>query len=360
MTEQSVLVDVRNGVGHLTLNRPAGLNAINMEMVQLLRQQLDAWHNDPAIRLIVLRASGEKAFCAGGDIRSLYDSFKAGDGMYMTFFEEEYALDQLIHTYSKPVLALMDGFVLGGGMGLAQAASHRVVTERVKMGMPETGIGYFPDVGGSYFLPRLEGAIGQYLGVTGTHIRAADALYCGLADYCISSEDVAELDQALDSQNWSADPTTDLDQLLNKRASQKIPGSEVKALRSAIDRHFSQPDMLKVRASLASENDPAFQDWAERTLAAIDSKSPLAMNVTLELLRRGGELDLADCFELELYLDRQWFAKGDIMEGVRALIVDKDKNPRWNPPTLAEVKTEQVAGFFAGFNARSVNELRQD
>lgn len=349
MTEQTVLAHVRNSVGHLTLNRPAGLNALNLGMVRQLRQQLDAWLNDDQVRLVVLRANGEKAFCAGGDIRGLYDSYLAGDGMYMTFFAEEYALDQLIHDYPKPVVALMDGFVLGGGMGLAQAASHRVVTERVKMGMPETGIGYFPDVGGSYFLPRLDGAIGQYLGVTGSHIRAADALYCGLADHCLSSELIGEFDQALDSLQWSEEPGSDLDQLLHKRASQKIPGSEIKAMRSTIDHHFSQPDMLRIRASLAAEECPAYQDWAERTLAAIDSKSPLAMNVTLELLRQGRELSLADCFALELHLDAQWFAKGDIMEGVRALIIDKDKNPKWNPPTLDDVSPARVAEFFADF-----------
>lgn len=349
MSEQTVLVEVRNGVGHLTLNRPAGLNALNLDMVRQLRSQLDAWLQDDGIKAVVLRANGEKAFCAGGDIRGLYDSYLAGDGMYMTFFREEYALDQLIHAYPKPVLALMDGFVLGGGMGLAQAASHRVITERVKMGMPETGIGYFPDVGGSYFLSRLEGAIGQYLGVTGTHIRAADALYCGLADHCLGSELIGEFDQELNQLDWSAEPAKDLDQLLNKRASQKIPGSEIKAMRSAIDHHFSQPDMHRIRASLAAEECPAFQDWAERTLAAIDAKSPLAMCVTLELLRQGRELTLADCFALELHLDSQWFADGDIMEGVRALIVDKDKNPRWNPPTLAEVDPARVAAFFAGF-----------
>ena len=139
MTEQTVLVEVRNGVGHLTLNRPAGLNALNLDMVRQLRKQLDAWQSDDQIRVLVLRANGEKAFCAGGDIRSLHDSYLAGDGMYMTFFQEEYALDQLLHAYPKPIVALMDGFVLGGGMGLAQAASHRVVTERVKMGMPLAG-----------------------------------------------------------------------------------------------------------------------------------------------------------------------------------------------------------------------------
>ncbi|MGN5518743.1 enoyl-CoA hydratase/isomerase family protein [Halopseudomonas sp. Lyrl_26] len=354
MSEQTVLVEVRNSVGHLTLNRPAGLNALNLDMVRQLRSQLDVWLQDDGIKAVVLRANGEKAFCAGGDIRGLYDSYLAGDGMYMTFFREEYALDQLIHAYPKPVLALMDGFVLGGGMGLAQAASHRVITERVRMGMPETGIGYFPDVGGSYFLPRLEGAIGQYLGITGSHIRAADALYCGLADHCLGSELLGELDQALDSMQWTDEPASDLDTLLRKRASQKIPGSEIKAMRSAIDHHFSQPDMQRIRTSLAAEDCPAYQDWAERTLAAIDSKSPLAMNVTLELLRQGRELSLADCFALELHLDAQWFAKGDIMEGVRALIIDKDKNPRWNPPTLEEVSPARVTEFFAGFEPGQV------
>lgn len=356
MTEQTVLASVRNNVGHLTLNRPSGLNALNLDMVRQLRQYLDAWMADNEIRVVVLRANGDKAFCAGGDIRSLYDSFKAGDGMYLTFFEEEYALDQMIHTYPKPVLALMDGFVLGGGMGLAQAASHRVVTERVKMGMPETGIGYFPDVGGSYFLSRLAGAIGQYLGITGSHIRAADALYAGLADHCISSEMIDELDQALNRQEWSDDPARDLTQLLHKHTSQKIPGSEIKALRPAIDRHFGQPDMARIRDSLSGEDCPAYQDWAASTLTAIDAKSPLAMCVTLELLRQGRELSLADCFALELHLDRQWFAKGDIMEGVRALIIDKDKNPRWTPPTLAEVTSAQVAEFFDKPMALSLSE----
>lgn len=349
MTEQTVLVEVRNSVGHLTLNRPAGLNALNLDMIRQLRKQLDTWLDDDQVRVVVLRANGEKAFCAGGDIRGLYDSYLAGDDMYMTFFTEEYALDQLIHDYPKPVLALMDGFVLGGGMGLAQAATHRVITERVKMGMPETGIGYFPDVGGSYFLPRLEGAIGQYLGVTGTHIRAADALYAGLADYCLNHDQIAELEQTLDTLRWSREPDRDLDQLLIERAQQQLPGSEIEAMHTAIDQHFGQPDMLSIRAALAAEQRDDYREWAQRTLAAIDSKSPLAMDVTLELLRQGRELSLPDCFALELHLDSQWFSDGDIMEGVRALIVDKDRNPKWNPPTLEDVSPARVAEFFAGF-----------
>ena len=348
-TERPVLAAVRNHIGHLTLNRPAGLNAVNLEMVRLLDQQLRAWAVDPAIHAVVLRANGEKAFCAGGDIRSLYDSFKRGDTEHETFFEEEYALDQYIHAYPKPLLALMDGFVLGGGMGLVQGAALRVITERGRMGMPEVGIGYFPDVGGSYFLSRLPGELGTYMGVTGLPIRAADALHAGLADWCISHEQIAELDRCLDHMSWSIHPQEALRTLVATLGTNRLPGSELKALHQAIDEHFGQHDVAAIRASLAAETRSEFSDWAEETLKVLDSRSPLAMCVTREMLRRGRNLPLAECFALELHLDRQWFAQGDIMEGVRALIIDKDKSPRWNPPTLAEVTPERVQAFFAGF-----------
>ncbi len=350
-TERPVLAAVRNHVGHLTLNRPAGLNAVTLEMVRLLHQQLSAWAADPQIHAVVLRANDEKAFCAGGDIRSLYDSFQRGDTEHETFFEEEYALDQYIHAYPKPLLALMDGFVLGGGMGLVQGASLRVVTERVRMGMPEVGIGYFPDVGGSYFLSRLPGELGTYMGVTGLQIRAADALHVGLADWCVSHDQIAELDRCLDRMSWSVHPQEALRTLVATLGTNRLPGSELKALHQAIDEHFAKQDVASVRASLAAENRPEFSDWAAETLKVLDSRSPLVMCVTLEMLRRGRNLPLADCFALELHLDRQWFAKGDIMEGVRALIIDKDKSPRWNPPTLAEVTPERVQAFFDGFKA---------
>ncbi|KGK82028.1 crotonase [Stutzerimonas degradans] len=348
-TERPVLAAVRNHIGHLTLNRPAGLNAVNLEMVRLLDQQLRAWAVDSAIHAVVLRANGEKAFCAGGDIRSLYDSFKRGDTEHETFFEEEYALDQYIHAYPKPLLALMDGFVLGGGMGLVQGAALRVITERVRMGMPEVGIGYFPDVGGSYFLSRLPGELGTYMGVTGLPIRAADALHAGLADWCISHEQIAELDRCLDHMSWSIHPQEALRTLVATLGTNRLPGSELKALHQAIDEHFGQHDVAAIRASLAAETRSEFSDWAEETLKVLDSRSPLAMCVTREMLRRGRDLPLVECFALELHLDHQWFAQGDIMEGVRALIVDKDKSPRWNPPTLAEVTPERVQAFFAGF-----------
>ena len=345
--EAPVLIEVRNRVGYLTLNRPAGLNAVTLPMVRNLHRQLLDWADDQDVVAVVLRAAGEKAFCAGGDIRSLYDSYQNGESLHRVFFEEEYALDRYIHAYRKPLLALMNGFVLGGGMGLVQGASLRVISERTRMGMPEVGIGYFPDVGGSYFLPRLPGNLGIYMGITGNHVSSADALYAGLADYCVPYERFAELEQRLDQQDWSAPAQEALTDLVSSMGRTELPDSPFRALFPAIEKHFAYDSIADIRQSLAEENRPEYRDWAAETLKIIDSRSPLSLSVTLEMLRRGRTLSLAECFRMELHLDRQWFDQGDIIEGVRALIVDKDKNPRWDPPTLEEVTPERVAAFFA-------------
>lgn len=346
----TVLAEVRNGVGHLTLNRPGALNTLDLPMIRQLCRHLFAWEKAPEIVAVTLRGAGEKAFCAGGDIRMLYDSHLACDDLHELFLEEEYALDEYLHNYAKPVLALCDGYVLGGGMGLAQAASIRVITERTRMGMPEVGIGFYPDVGGSYFLSRLPGELGTYLGVTGNQVRAADALYAGLADFCLPSERLVELDALLDRFNWSGTPADDLQDLLAGLATARIPGAELKACRQVIDECFAAPDVPAIRAALLRETRPELRDWAEETVKVLDSRSPLAMAVTLELLRRGRYLSLADCFALELHLDYQWFDKGDLMEGVRALIIDKDKRPRWNPPILEQLVPLKVQSFFDGFS----------
>jgi enoyl-CoA hydratase/carnithine racemase len=240
-TGNAVLAAVRNHIGHLTLNRPAGLNALTLDMVRILQKQLDAWAQDDEVYAVVLRGSGDKAFCAGGDIRSLYDSHKNGLTAHLDFFVEEYALDLAIHRYRKPVLALMDGYVLGGGMGLAQGADLRVVTERSRLAMPEVAIGYFPDVGGSYFLPRVPGELGIYLGVTGVQIRAADALYCGLADWCLNSEVLPQLDQQLDSLQWNGNALKDLQSLLAKKRRAAIARCPAEKTAPG-HRPFLQPD----------------------------------------------------------------------------------------------------------------------
>ncbi|MDD0976162.1 enoyl-CoA hydratase/isomerase family protein [Pseudomonas fontis] len=347
-TAPDVLAEVRNHIGHLTLNRPAGLNALTLDMVRHLHRQLDTWAGDANIHAVVLRGEGPKGFCAGGDIRSLYDSYKSGTSLHRDFFIEEYALDQLIHHYRKPVVALMDGFTLGGGMGLAQGADLRVVTERSRLAMPEVGIGYFPDVGGSYFLSHIPGELGTYLGVTGVQVQAADALYCGLADWFVDSSLLAKLDERLDSLNWGEYPLKDLQGLLAKLGTQTLDNPPLAALRPAIDHFFGLPDIASVIEQLRAVTVADSHEWALKTADLLETRSPLALAVTLELLRRGRHLSLEQCFAMELHLDQQWFEHGDLIEGVRALLIDKDKQPRWNPATVAGLSRARVDQFFEG------------
>ncbi|WNC08470.1 enoyl-CoA hydratase/isomerase family protein [Pseudomonas coleopterorum] len=346
--DDQVLGEVRNHIGHLTLNRPAGLNALTLDMIRVLRGYLDAWALDPHIHAVVLRGAGDRGFCAGGDIRNLYLSYRGHEALHEVFFDEEYALDQCLHQYRKPVLALLDGYTLGGGMGLAQAAELRVVTERSKLGMPEVAIGYFPDVGASYFLSRIPGEIGTYLGVTGVQIEAADALYCGLADWYLESDRLTLLDERLDRLQWGDNPLKDLQGVLARLGVQSLPDAPLHRLRPAIDHFFSQDDLTSLVEQLENVNVADSQQWAQNTAQLMRTRSPVAMAVTLELLRRGRHLSLDDCFALELHLNRQWFEQGDLIEGVRALLIDKDKNPRWNPPTLDRLTPARIEPFFQG------------
>jgi enoyl-CoA hydratase/carnithine racemase len=344
LPDAALLVSVENNVGYLTLNRPARLNTLNLALVRQLHEHLSAWEDDPDVLIVVLSGAGDRAFCAGGDIRALYDSYLRGDGEYQRFFEQEYALDHHIHRYRKPLLALMDGLVLGGGMGLAQGASLRVVTERARLGMPEVAIGYFPDVGASFFLPRLPGQVGIYLAVTGQQVNAADAIYTGLADVCIASEKLDELRRRLDSHAWSADPASDLRGLVAALAVYLPPGP-VQSMRPVIDDYFGLADMLTIRSTLSTVTNPQWESWAKETAALLDSRSPLAMSVALELMRWGRHRNLEECLAMESSMQRQWFDNGDIIEGIRALLVDKDHYPKWRPASLQAVSTREVQAF---------------
>lgn len=299
-----IVAHVRSGVATVTLNRPAALNALSFGMLVALRDWLDAWERDPAVRLVVLRGAGQKAFCAGGDVRALYQHLVSGGTDHHRFFEVEYALDYRIHTYPKTIAAMMDGIVMGGGMGISQGARVRIVGDRTKMAMPETAIGLFPDVGGSYFLSRVPGKVGIYLGLVGPTIDAADAIYCGLADVYAGAQD--------------------------------DPKSALEVLRPAIDRHFGHGSVEAIVDSLESEKDPARREWAQRTLEALSRRSPTLLAVTLEQLRRGATMSLAECFRMELDLIHACFAHGDMQEGIRALIIEKDMKPRWKTPGRVE------------------------
>lgn len=350
----TVLADVRNHIGHLTLNRPAGLNALDLQMVRALTRQLALWAEDDGVYAVVLRGAGDKAFCAGGDIRALYEAWQdnasgpEGEPAHRVFFAEEYALDLAIHRYRKPIVALMDGLVLGGGMGLAQGAELRVVTERSRLGMPEVAIGYFPDVGASHFLSRLPGEIGTYLGVSGVQIGAADALYCGLADWAMDSTMLGRLDHMLDHLKWKSTPLKDLQGAMARLGRQHLPSPPLEALRPAIDHFFARPDIASIIEQLQQVTVADTHQWALDIVNRMLGHSPLSMAVTLEMLRRGRHLSLPACFEMELHLNRHWFERCDFLEGVRALIIDKDKKPRWKHARPQDVGPAQVQGFFSG------------
>ncbi len=337
-------------VGHtgiLTLDRSKALNSLSLAMIRTLTQTLNAWRDDASIKAVLIKSSSEKAFCAGGDIRFFYEAGRAapagGGALLEDFFTEEYALNHLIHHYPKPYIAVMDGVVMGGGMGIAQSGEKnqlRIVTERTKMAMPEVNIGLFPDVGGSFFLPRTPGKIGIYLGITGETINAADALYAGLADVYLPGAQVAQLADVL---TLSADPREAIRDFAAPFQAElaALPGT-LEAQRALIDRHFAHDSVIDVIASLRSDDDP----FAVKTAAILDKRSPLMMCVTFTLLKCGAQLDLADCLRLERTLVRRAFEGGEIIEGVRALVIDKDNAPRWNPARIEDVTAEMVARFF--------------
>lgn len=346
--DQHVLAHVSNHIGFLTLNRPAGLNALTLDMVRQLTAALQGWAQDDSVHAVVLRGSGDKAFCAGGDVRALYDSYLGQLGLHESFFSEEYALDLLLHHYRKPLLAIIDGYCLGGGMGLAQACELRVVTEHSQLGMPETAIGFFPDVGGSYFLSRIPGELGTYLGLSGHRVGAADALYCGLADWQVPRERLADLTQGLADIQWTDSPLKDLQNLLARLGTQALPNPPLAELRPAIDHFFAQQDVAAIHQQLRQVNLGASREWALATAAVLEQRSPLAMAVTLQMLRRGRHASLEACFAQETHVGKQWLAQGDFLEGVRAQLVDKDKQPRWRHASLDALAPADWETFFEG------------
>jgi enoyl-CoA hydratase/carnithine racemase len=344
---EHVLTRVANGTGVITLDRPKALNALSLGMVRKLAEVLRAWRADPAVAAVVITSSSDKALCAGGDIRFFYDVGRAppmgGSALLEDFFSEEYALNHLIHFYPKPYIALMEGVVMGGGMGISQGGpgcGMRIVTERTKIAMPEVNIGLFPDVGGSHFLSHAPGQLGLYLGLTGLTIGAADALYVGLADLFAPSAQMPAL-KAL-AEATPGDRLADAIRAFAAPFAGAAGASELQAQRALIDRHFGQPSVAAIIESLASDASP----FAQQALAAMRQRSPLLMCVTRELLARGAQLDVADCLRMERTLVRRNFEHGEVLEGVRALVIDKDNAPKWNPPALEQVTPEMVAQFF--------------
>lgn len=318
-TAEATVIAGREGVaGTILMNRPRALNALDVGMIAAIHAALRGFRADAAVQLVILEGAGGRAFCAGGDVRRMRDLALAGDAAAIeAFFAAEYAMNLAIADFPRPWVSLIDGVCMGGGIGVSVHGSHRIVTEHALLAMPETAIALFPDVGTSFVLPRLPGALGRWLALTGARLKGAEAVEAGLATHVVPRDDLPALRAALAAEGIGA-----LD-----RFARPVPPGAVAAQRAAVDRCFGHPTLPAIRAALAAEG----TGWAREQLATLARMSPTSLAVTAELLRRGATMDLAACLRMELALTRTVTRHPDFAEGVRAVLVDKDNAPRWAP-----------------------------
>ncbi len=341
-SEPPVLLHRDGQAAHVVLNRPRAINALTHEMVRIITAALEEWREDDSVRTVVLTGAGERGLCAGGDIVAMWRDAKAGGTEAAAFWADEYRLNALIASYPKAYVAIMDGIVLGGGIGLSAHAPQRVVTERSSIGMPETGIGFLPDVGGTFLLSHAPGETGTHLGLTAGSVGAGDAIAIGFADHYVPSDRLPALLAAL--------ATTDADEAL-AAFEEPAPASPLAAARAWLDAVYDGDDALAIVARLRALG----TEDATRAADAIEAKSPTSVKVTLRALREAAAMDrLEPALDLEYRLALGFHSSHDFVEGVRAQVVDKDRNPRWSPATLAEVGEADVAAYFAPVGAREL------
>jgi enoyl-CoA hydratase len=338
---EHVLTAVDGALGHITLNRPRAMNALTLDMVRAIDATLIAWEDDPAVAVVLLDGAGDRGLCAGGDIVALHDSAKRRDGLAQEFWRDEYVLDARIARYPKPFVAIMDGVVMGGGVGLSAHASHRVASERLATAMPEVGIGFAPDVGGTYLLSRTPGELGTHLALTGERIGARDAILCGLADRVLAASDVAALVDGL------RDGDVDVALARATRAGMTIPEARLVRDRVWIDACYASDDVEEILDRLRARSEPEAAAAAD----ALASKSPTSLRVTLRALRSARDLPtLEACLDQEYRISCAFLETPDFVEGIRAAVIDKDRSPRWRPPRLADVVTAEVDRHFAALD----------
>lgn len=340
--EPEILHERRGAAGLITLNRPRALNAVTLVMVRELRRLLDEWRNDPAVTRVVVRGAGDRAFSAGGDLRQVYELGQGGrQEEALIYWREEYALNTIIKHYPKPYVSLLDGIVMGGGVGVSVHGSHRVAGDKFMFAMPEVNIGFFPDVGATWFLPRMPGELGTYCALTGERLRADDAVASGVATHRIASARSAELLDAL-CGNVSVDAT------LGAFAMPATRGS-VTALSDVVGKLFASDTVEDILANLDKTvaSGEAHANWAAAAAKTIRSRSPTSLKIALEQVRRGRSLSFEECMRTEFRIVSRIVYDQDFYEGVRAAIIDKDNAPKWRPASLAEVTATDIARHFA-------------
>jgi enoyl-CoA hydratase len=334
MHSEDTVIARRDGrIGRIMLNRPKALNAIDLPMIRACSRALGGWREDPHVHAVVIEGAGDRAFCAGGDIRALRQYELDGEHHRAeAFFREEYELNLAIATYPKPYIALIDGICMGGGIGVSVHAPYRVATEHAAFAMPETAIGFFPDIGATFFLPRLPGEIGTYLGLTGARMQGADAVHAGLATHFTRREDLPALSRALAEEGPAA---------LGLHGA-SLPTFSLAPDRAAIDHCFGADSVPGIVQRLEAVGDP----WAAKILDTLRTVSPSALCWTLAALRRGADLTLSQCQAAELALTRTTMRPPDFAEGVRAMVVDKDRQPRWQPARIEDVDPAAITAMF--------------
>lgn len=355
VTFSSLKTENGKSIAIATLNSERSLNALSLPMVELLEPKLKEWRDDPQVAAVWLQGAGDKAFCAGGDIVAMYKAMQNRPGEVVSevedFFTREYQLDYLIQTFPKPFIVWGSGIVMGGGMGLMNGASHRIVTETSRLAMPEVSIGLYPDVGGTYFLNRMPEKLGLFMGLTGASMNANDALYLKLADhFALSTEKEAVL-ESLRTIDWGDTATlnkqklTDALESIERTHQAELPRAQVRPHAEAIKQAVKADDIAQVVANilqLSSENDK----WLSRAQQTLAKGCPMTAHLVWNQLQQGKELSLAECFQLELTLSVNCAVKGDFAEGIRALLIDKDNQPQWSYPSVEEVPTEAVDDMF--------------
>jgi len=347
VTIADVSFAVEGAVGVVTLDRPKALNALTQPMCVAIDRALAAWARDDAVAAVLVRSSTERAFCAGGDVRAVYDdgiAWKRGETpghLVRDFFRDEYRMNRRIKVFPKPYIAMIDGITMGGGVGLSVHGSHRVATDRTMLAMPETGIGLFPDVGASYVLPRLPGEIGLFLALTGTRIKSPDLIDLGIATHAVAGERIAQVTAELIDAIRPGDPKAAIDRVLGRHAA-SAGEPDLAARRPLIDRCFAHDDIDRILAALDGEADA----FAATIAATIRTMSPTSVKLTLAEMRRGRSQDFDECMRMEYRMTQAVLAGHDFYEGIRAQLVDKDRSPRWAPASLDAVDDDTIASCF--------------